>query len=321
MKGAVDMLVARDKNGKLINLLTELPMKADFFCPVCQSAVRLKNGNVMRPHFAHITLQTCYFNSENESNEHLSLKAELFASLSKTEKVVVEEAMPELGQIADLLVNEKLALEVQCSRLSEKRLRERTISYRQHDFQVLWLLGEKLWLGKRLSNLHKQLLYFSKNMGFHIWELDAKKREVRLKYLIYEDIFGNIYHQTKTCSFDGDLMAFFRLPYAKQATTYYKVEQRRQVGLFIQKQLMARNPRWLRQQELAYSQGRNLIAQTDTEFFPQVRPPEAKGGFCQIQNDLTLFREAFFQYYQNQENKTVQNLYPPDFYVKMVKNL
>ncbi|WP_057490776.1 competence protein CoiA [Streptococcus orisasini] len=314
------MLVAKNKAGELINLLEGLPQKTTFFCPACGEAVRFRHGSVMRPHFAHISLQNCRFYNENESAEHLSLKAELYAGLSRTERVAVEQVLPQLGQIADLLVNEKLALEVQCSRLSENHLRERTQAYQNNGFQVLWLLGKKLWLTRRLSNLQKQLLYFSQNMGFHLWELDLDRHCLRLKYLIYEDIFGKVYYQTKTCPFAANIMDFLRLPYRRQTLLSYQVKQHQQVGLAVQKQLMAGNLHWLRQQELAYSQGRNLIVQSDADFFPQVRPPEVKGGFCQIQADLESFYAAFFHYYQHQENKTVQTLYPPAFYDKMRSN-
>lgn len=314
------MLAAFDEQGILVNLAEVIPHKQRFTCPACGEAVRLRHGSVMRPHFAHISLEKCRFYSENESAEHLSLKAELYAGLSKTERVVVERVLPQLGQIADLLVNEKLALEVQCSRLSEDCLRERTEAYQKYGYRVLWLLGEKLWLGSRLSSLQKQFLYFSQNMGFHLWELDINRCELRLKYLIYEDLFGKIYYQTKTCPFGANIMEFLRLPYRQQNLHSYHVKQREQVGLAVQKQLMAGNPRWLRQQELAYLQGRNLIVQSDADFFPQVRPPEAREGFCQIQTDLEPFCAAFFRYYQHQENKAVQTLYPPAFYDKMRSN-
>ena len=159
------MLSALDENGRLVSLLDEIPKKQAFTCPACHSPVRLRHGQIMRPHFAHVFLENCDFYSENESDEHLQLKAGLYQSLSQSEKVVVEAVLPELHQVADILVNDNLALEVQCSRLSEKRLRERTASYHKAGFNVLWLLGEKLWLGKRLRPLQRHFLYFSQNMG------------------------------------------------------------------------------------------------------------------------------------------------------------
>ncbi|MCO4497541.1 competence protein CoiA [Streptococcus infantarius subsp. infantarius] len=315
------MLSALDENGRLVSLLDEIPKKQAFTCPACHSPVRLRHGQIMRPHFAHVSLENCDFYSENESDEHLQLKAGLYQSLSQSEKVVVEAVLPELHQVADILVNDNLALEVQCSRLSEKRLRERTASYHKAGFNVLWLLGEKLWLGKRLTPLQRHFLYFSQNMGFHLWELDAKKRLVRLHYLIYEDWHGKVHYLTKNCSFSENLMAFFRLPYQKQKLSTYEVKQDSNLLSYIQRQLSSRNTSWLKRQEKAYLQGKNLLTLPLSAFFPQVRPPETKAGFCQISQDLSDFYETFRCYYQNQSEKGIQKLYPPAYYGRMVNNI
>lgn len=148
----------------------------------------------MRTHFAHISLEACQFYSENESAEHLGLKAELYKAISKGAKVEIEHVLEEIGQIADVFVSERLALEVQCSRLSEKRLIERSQAYQRAGIHVLWLLGEKLWLGKKISPLQEQFLQFSKNMGFYYLELDHKQRLIRLKYLIYRDLKGQVHY-------------------------------------------------------------------------------------------------------------------------------
>lgn len=314
------MLSALDENGRLVSLLDEIPKKQAFTCPACHSPVRLRHGQIMRPHFAHVSLQNCDFYSENESDEHLQLKAGLYQSLSQSEKVVVEAVLPELHQVADILVNDNLALEVQCSRLSEKRLRERTASYHKAGFNVLWFLGENLWLGKRLTPLQRHFLYFSQNMGFHLWELDAKKRLVRLHYLIYEDWHGKVHYLTKNCSFSENLMAFFRLPYQKQKLSTYEVKQDSNLLSYIQRQLSSRNSHWLKRQEEAYLKGKNLLTQSLSEFYPQVKPPEFKEGFCQIKQDLTAFYKTFEDYYQNQGQKRIQTLYPPAYYGRMVNN-
>ena len=314
------MLSALDEKGRLVSLLDEISEKQTFTCPACHSPVRLRHGQIMRPHFAHVSLKNCDFYSENESDEHLQLKAALYQALSQSENVTVEAVLPELHQVADVLVNDNLALEVQCSRLSEKRLRERTTSYHKADFNVLWLLGEKLWLGERLTPLQRHFLYFSQNMGFHLWELDAKQRLVRLHYLIYEDWHGKVHYLTKSCSLSGNLMAFFRLPYQKQKLSTYDVNQDSNLLSYIQRQLSSRNTSWLKRQEKAYLQGKNLLTLPLSAFFPQVRPPEVKDSFCQISQDLSDFYETFRRYYQNQSEKGVQRLYPPAYYGRMVNN-
>ena len=304
----------------MVSLLDEISEKQTFTCPACHSPVRLRHGQIMRPHFAHVSLKNCDFYSENESDEHLQLKAALYQALSQSENVTVEAVLPELHQVADVLVNDNLALEVQCSRLSEKRLRERTTSYHKAGFNVLWLLGEKLWLGERLTPLQRHFLYFSQNMGFHLWELDAKQRLVRLHYLIYEDWHGKVHYLTKSCSLSGNLMAFFRLPYQKQKLSTYDVNQDSNLLSYIQRQLSSRNTSWLKRQEKAYLQGKNLLTLPLSAYFPQVRPPEVKDGFCQISQDLSDFYETFRRYYQNQSEKGVQRLYPPAYYGRMVNN-
>ena len=314
------MLSALDEKGRLVSLLDEISEKQTFTCPACHSPVRLRHGQIMRPHFAHVSLKNCDFYSENESDEHLQLKAALYQALSQSENVTVEAVLPELHQVADVLVNDNLALEVQCSRLSEKRLRERTTSYHKAGFNVLWLLGEKLWLGERLTPLQRHFLYFSQNMGFHLWELDAKQRLVRLHYLIYEDWHGKVHYVTKSCSLSGNLMAFFRLPYQKQKLSTYDVNQDSNLLSYIQRQLSSRNTSWLKRQEKAYLQGKNLLTLPLSAYFPQVRPPEVKDSFCQISQDLSDFYETFRRYYQNQSEKGVQRLYPPAYYGRMVNN-
>lgn len=314
------MLSALDEKGRLVSLLDEISEKQTFTCPACHSPVRLRHGQIMRPHFAHVSLKNCDFYSENESDEHLQLKAALYQALSQSENLTVEAVLPELHQVADVLVNDNLALEVQCSRLSEKRLRERTTSYHKAGFNVLWLLGEKLWLGERLTPLQRHFLYFSQNMGFHLWELDAKQRLVRLHYLIYEDWHGKVHYLTKSCSLSGNLMAFFRLPYQKQKLSTYDVNQDSNLLSYIQRQLSSRNTSWLKRQEKAYLQGKNLLTLPLSAYFPQVRPPEVKDSFCQISQDLSDFYETFRRYYQNQSEKGVQRLYPPAYYGRMVNN-
>ena len=316
------MLIAKNQEGNLVLALeTCLKRKESYSCPGCQGVVLLRHGQVMCPHFAHKSLQDCQFFSENESAQHLSLKAALYKSLvNHGEKVSIEKVLSEMGQIADLFVGDSLALEVQCSRLSQQRLRERTRAYQQAGYEVRWLLGEDLWLGRRLTDLQRDFLYFTANIGFHLWELDWKKEEIRLKYLIYEDIFGKVYYLTKIWPLTENLMAVLRYPYQSEKAETYQVTQRKKVSHVIQRELMGKNPRWMRRQEEAYLKGMNLLCLSDQDFFPQVRFPESKQGFVQIRQSLEGFEKFFMQYYRKRRFSYRQTLYPPTFYAKIVKN-
>ena len=316
------MLIARNQEGNLVSALeTSLQRKESYSCPGCQGVVLLRHGQVMCPHFAHKSLQNCQFFSENESAQHLSLKSALYKSLvNHGEKVSIEKVLSEMGQIADLFVGDSLALEVQCSRLSQQRLRERTRAYHQAGYEVRWLLGEELWLNGRLTDLQRDFLYFTAKIGFHLWELDWKREEIRLKYLIYEDIFGRVYYLTKTWSLTENLMTVLRFPYQVEKGETYKVTQRKKVSHVIQRELMGKNPRWLRRQEEAYLKGMNLLCLSDQDFFPQVRFPESKQGFVQIRLSIDGFEKLFMQYYRKRHFSYKQTLYPPTFYAKIVKN-
>ena len=225
------MLIAKNQKGLLVSALENgLNREEIYRCPGCQGIVLLRQGKVICPHFAHKSLQDCQFFSENESAQHLSLKATVYQSLDNHgERVCIEKVLPELGQIADLFVGDSLALEVQCSRLSQKRLRERTLAYHQIGYEVRWLLGQELWLGQRLTDLQRDFLYFTTKIGFHLWELDWEREEIRLKYLIYEDIFGRVYYLTKTWSLIENLMTILRFPYQARKVETYQVTQRKKV--------------------------------------------------------------------------------------------
>ncbi|NQN50128.1 competence protein CoiA [Streptococcus suis] len=310
------MFIVKNKTNQLFNILEPSNLEGDdFYCPQCSSPVRYRSGKVMRPHFAHVSRRQCQFFTENESVQHLSLKSELYSWLVIAEKVELEKYLPELNQLADLLVNKRLALEVQCSSLSISRLQERTRAYHEAGFQVLWLLGKELWLKERLTNLHKQFLSFSMNMGFHLWELDSEKKELRLRYLIHEDLRGKVHCLTKVFPFgQGNLLDILRLPFAKQVVSSMTCQVDRNLPRYIAQQLYYKSPKWLALQAEAYSRGENLLTKTALDWYPHYRLPCSAIGFAQIKQDLTPIYLAFDKFYDKLQDKEKQVLYPPIIY-------
>jgi len=139
------MFVARDAKGNLVNALEKDVTKQAYTCPACGGRLRLRQGQSIRTHFAHERLRDCIAIFENESPEHMGNKEALYHWAKKDNQVALEYSLPEIQQVADVLVNGKLALEVQCSPLSQKLLGDRSQGYRSQGYQVIWLLGEKLW--------------------------------------------------------------------------------------------------------------------------------------------------------------------------------
>lgn len=312
------MLVAIDVMGNRVALLDELPHKTrQYFCPVCRGQVILKNGPVKQAHFAHKNALNCSHNSDNESQEHLLLKASLYKNLIQAEDVKLESYFPEIHQLADLQVNNKLVLEVQCSSLPCERLKKRSIAYRRQDQIVFWLLGKNLWLKNRLTTLQRQFLSFSWEIGFYLWEIDLNAHCLRLHFMIHEDLMGKVTCLTRKCSLDEDLMAFFRLPFQKLCFKPLVVTSDHNLLVKIQKALRYKDKNWLIRQEQAYLSGSNLLNLSVDDFYPQFHPPTCQQGFSQIDSDLEKYYEAFHLYYKEISNKTVQTLHPPDFYVKI----
>ena len=91
------MLIAKNQKGLLVSALENgLNREETYRCPGCQGIVLLRQGKVICPHFAHKSLQDCQFFSENESAQHLSLKANVYQSLDNHgERVCIEKVLPD----------------------------------------------------------------------------------------------------------------------------------------------------------------------------------------------------------------------------------
>ena len=99
------MFIATDAKQQRWNCLEKIPMKKEgpFFCLLCGKEVRLKKGPVMRPHFAHISLEDCPFHHETESPEHLELKLGIYQWAKQNSNAEVESPLQAFQQIADVL--------------------------------------------------------------------------------------------------------------------------------------------------------------------------------------------------------------------------
>lgn len=315
------MLIALDKNGQTVNILENNNLKEPFYCPACKSPVRLKKGKIKISYFAHVSLQNCSSWSENESVQHLELKLGLYQWLRQKEKVEIEKYLPQIQQTADLLVNDKLAIEIQCSPLSLQRLKERTLSYRANGYYVLWLQGKDLWLKNSLTALQESLLYYSENRGFYFWELDLEREKVRLKSLIHQDLRGRLIYLTEEFDwFQGELLEVLRLPFKETLDLCLKVPQSKGMQSFIQRQLYHQVAKWLKIQGEYYEVGENLLTlDLDKGYWS---PPglnlltyalkkEEKQHFYQLEHSLENYYRNF---YENFSAKELETLHAPRFY-------
>ncbi|WP_409304666.1 competence protein CoiA [Peribacillus sp. SCS-155] len=148
------MLNAITKAGFLISLAGNSDKEAlrklrsqTLFCPCCKTPVLLKAGSIKIPHFAHLKNASCSASSEPESEYHLLGKKELFKLLiSHGYDAMLEAYIPEIRQRADILVrtdSQILAIEFQCSTVSEAVFQKRTNAYIQQDILPVWVLADK----------------------------------------------------------------------------------------------------------------------------------------------------------------------------------
>ncbi|MET1013528.1 MAG: competence protein CoiA family protein [Paenisporosarcina sp.] len=125
--------------------LLHLRKSMTFYCPQCENPVRLKIGQVMIPHFAHIVLNDCLSSfSERESPIHLKGKlqlAEFFHELGT--EVLVESYLPQIAQRPDILVKllqQSYAIEFQCSTIPIHHRDLRSSGYMKLSIQPIWIL-------------------------------------------------------------------------------------------------------------------------------------------------------------------------------------
>ena len=124
---------------------------SQFICPQCENPLRLKIGNVVIPHFAHITLTTCLTSfSERESPAHLKGKQQLAEYFSRIGcEVEVEAYLPKIAQRPDLLIrqeNKRFAIEFQCSVISIEDVIKRNRGYKSIKLPSIWLLSTPIQL-------------------------------------------------------------------------------------------------------------------------------------------------------------------------------
>lgn len=310
------MFQAMDAQGHLHHLLIDpLPQGEVFFCPSCHQSLVLKCGPKVRPHFAHRLGQVCDFASLNEGAEHLNLKAKLFDWAQKSEKVGVEVANPEAGLVSDLLLSENLALEVQCSPLGQDEFERRTQAYQKLEVPVVWLLGSRHFLKKRLTALQRNALQFSSACGYFFWNLDAENEVLILHYLLHQDLHG-------TCQGLMEVFPFFqkalrdvlRWPYQQKQVLSFQGKVDAHFPRYLAKELRYRNPYWLDQQLQAYQAGHNLLNRSLADWYPQILPVKP-GTSCRPQSDLERnYVELFAAFYAQEKNILRQVLYSPFYY-------
>ena len=151
------MYIANDEQGTQI-LAHNAVKNGRYYCPVCDTPVVLKAGSVKVPHFSHHHIFQCSrYLYKRESLLHLRLKHDLYLELNRFYDTAMEYYLESIEQIPDLLIEQRLALEIQLSRISPELILSRTAGYYKLGMRVMWLLDEK---EIKTEGLHVYLNHF-----------------------------------------------------------------------------------------------------------------------------------------------------------------
>lgn len=171
------MLIAVDKKQQTVKAYEAIDQKQEFFCPNCKEIVFLKKGGKKIPHFAHYSSTRCQSFSEGETEEHLLAK-KLVADWNYKKECCLEAYLPKLRQRPDILFENQLAIEIQCSPIKFQSFLQRTTNYLLHQYQPWWILGSRFFPRRRLSLFQKACCEYNNDLGVMLWIIDVDQQRL-----------------------------------------------------------------------------------------------------------------------------------------------
>ncbi|MBO3066203.1 competence protein CoiA [Staphylococcus shinii] len=184
------MLYAKDSNDTLM-IARNANKNGDYHCPYCKNKVVLKNGSIKASHFAHLHKNSNLCN-KSETYEHYMFKYELAQKLNELNfYVVIEPYISQCYQYPDLIINNKIAVEIQFSNITIDNIKKRSNALAKIGFDVVWIIG-KLKYNKRtniltLNKCERAYIDLKKRQLFS-WHSDTF---VLYRYKIVQFIGGN----------------------------------------------------------------------------------------------------------------------------------
>lgn len=286
------------KDNQLVYATHNLVDSKGFICPGCSKEVYFKNGKIKVPHFAHIN-KSCDVTIETESFDHIKGKLALYEFFKDTTNAQLEVYLPEIKQRADLMLTfpdqTKMAIEYQCSMISEAKLMQRTAKYKTANVDVIWLAGpkfEKQRVNKAMLSRFGQLF-----LAF----LKADGQGIILKYGFYQVEFEKLKYQGIHFDTAQKFLDFVKL--IKQSK--YQINNNQQLSpdtlkrqaLKIQENLIKNNYAWLDIQAQCYQVGLNIAG------VPWIAHPKSVQPACLKENAI-IWRTKVLLKLRKDDNKT-----------------
>ena len=132
LKGDVLVYIASDKDGNRISIYDAVSGK-DYFCPICNSKVIIKEGKINAKHFAHQAKQ-CEDNWIYDMSEWHCQMQELFPIENR--EIVISNGVN--VHRADILIND-IVIEFQHSPISAEEYKNRNDFFMSLGYRVAWV--------------------------------------------------------------------------------------------------------------------------------------------------------------------------------------
>ncbi|PHK49852.1 competence protein CoiA [Staphylococcus edaphicus] len=191
------MLLAYNTHNQLV-YAKHAVKEARYECPHCRSRLVLKKGLVKMPHFSHLG-QSSHFCNKGESLEHYNLKYELATRLSYIGyRVQIEPYIAECYQYPDLIINGRIAIEIQLSKMTLAHIKKRSHGLLSSGYKLIWIVPDPGY--DKATNIVKLTKYERtfidiKSKQLVVWNLSEKQLYI---YQIYHFLGGNRFVAYKT---------------------------------------------------------------------------------------------------------------------------
>ncbi len=136
----------------------------NYYCPECNSLVRVRSGPLRQIHFYHLRVsKNC--RQHQKSLEHLHAQLKLL-SLIGAEEAQMECLFPAIQRIADVAWHaQKIVFEVQCSPIPLEEVQSRNRDYEKVGYTVIWILHDRQFNKRSVpaseSSLRGSLCYYT----------------------------------------------------------------------------------------------------------------------------------------------------------------
>ncbi|MBZ6014744.1 competence protein [Leuconostoc gelidum subsp. gelidum] len=183
------MIIALNDNQEYVKAADAIKNQ-QFVCPGCKEKVILKSGDIKQKHFAHYAKSTCETFSENETTQHLAGKLQLAIYLQHFGDIKIEAVIPEINQRPDLLMqrgHRQIAIEYQCSPISQKKLDQRNAGYKSQNIHVIWILGNDYYV-KNMTQTTILKFLMQGNLTFYLPNVEKFIHRTNFKKYDFERV-------------------------------------------------------------------------------------------------------------------------------------